>query len=88
MAEDESREEPFDRLIERLERTVERLEAPDLALEEALSLYEEGVAVLRRCLERLKAAEGKVEMLREEGERLLGAVPFEPAPPAEEEEDA
>ena len=79
MSKPEDLDAPFEELLERLEATVDRLEQPDIGLDEALSVYEEGVKMLRECLSRLKSAEGKVEMLVRESEDLLKKVPFEPA---------
>ncbi len=47
------------------------LERGDLPLEESLRLFEEGVALSRRCHELLQAAEGKVEVLLAEGAQPL-----------------
>jgi len=50
----------FAQQIERLEDIVRRLESPDLDLDEALKLFEEGVEGLRVMRERLTNAEAKV----------------------------
>jgi exodeoxyribonuclease VII small subunit len=52
--------------LARLEEIVRRLEAEDLELDAALSLFEEGVARLRAARERLAAAELKVQAVLEE----------------------
>jgi exodeoxyribonuclease VII small subunit len=46
-----------------LEALVARLESGDLALEEALVAFEEGVALVRTLSERLAAAEQRIELL-------------------------
>jgi len=51
--------------LERLEQIVRRLEAPDLDLDEALKLFEEGVERLRTARERLAQAELKVKKVLE-----------------------
>jgi exodeoxyribonuclease VII small subunit len=61
---------PFERALERLEAIVARLEQGDLALEEALAVFEEGVALSRRCAAQLDAAERRVEVLVREGQAL------------------
>lgn len=43
-----------------LEARVARLERGDLALEEALRLFEEGVGLVRECHERLDAADARI----------------------------
>jgi exodeoxyribonuclease VII small subunit len=57
----------FAQQLERLEDIVRRLESPDLDLDEALKLFEEGVEALRAMRERLSSAEATVkEVLRTE----------------------
>ena len=43
-----------------LESRVARLERGDLALEEALRLFEEGVGLVRECHERLDTADARI----------------------------
>ena len=52
--------------LARLEEIVRKLEADDVELDEALVLFEEGVARLRAARERLTAAELKVQAVLEE----------------------
>lgn len=56
-------QESYEALMERLQIVVERLETGQLPLAEALSLYEEGVALAARCQGILDAAELRVEQL-------------------------
>lgn len=58
----------FEEALERLEAVVQELEKGELTLERALALYEEGVALTRRCQEQLDAAEGKLQELTGKGE--------------------
>ncbi|MCA9492604.1 MAG: exodeoxyribonuclease VII small subunit [Alphaproteobacteria bacterium] len=53
----------FEGALAELEQRVRRLEAGDLALEEALDLYEQGVDLARSCHEKLEAAEQRVSQL-------------------------
>jgi exodeoxyribonuclease VII small subunit len=53
----------FEESIKKLESIVEQLEKGDLALEESLKLFEEGVNLSAACKQELEAAEGKVQML-------------------------
>jgi exodeoxyribonuclease VII small subunit len=57
---------PLTEELTRLEEIVRKLEAEDVELDEALSLFEEGVARLRAARERLAAAELKVQAVLEE----------------------
>lgn len=54
----------FEESLASLEQRVARLERGDLALEEALRLFEEGVALVRECHERLDAADARIVALR------------------------
>jgi len=57
--------ERFEAALERLELLVDQLDAGDLELEESLARFEEGVRLVRFCSERLRAAELRVQELRE-----------------------
>lgn len=72
----------FEGALERLEEIVVRLEQGELDLEEALTVFEEGVGLSRRCAEQLDAAERRIEALVQDGDRLVSR-PFE-APDARE----
>lgn len=63
--------------LKELEALVERLEAGDLPLEEALRQFEHGVKLTRACQTILKQAEQKVEILLHKTE-TAEPVPFEP----------
>ena len=57
----------FEQALAELEGHVERLERGDLPLEEALKLFERGVALTRHCQTSLQAAQQKVEILLKRG---------------------
>jgi exodeoxyribonuclease VII small subunit len=76
MAKNKEQEQSFESSLASLERIVAQLESGDLPLERAMELFEEGVAIARRCQSQLGDAERKVEMLlRERGE--IKVTPFE-----------
>jgi exodeoxyribonuclease VII small subunit len=78
MNKNKGQEQSFESSLASLERIVANLESGDLPLERALELFEEGVALARRCQTQLGEAERKVEMLlRERGE--IKVAPFEPS---------
>ncbi|HEX5034122.1 MAG TPA: exodeoxyribonuclease VII small subunit [bacterium] len=58
----------FEACLGKLEEIVEKLEEPDLPLDQSLKLFEEGVKQARSCESRLREAEGKVEKLIEEND--------------------
>ncbi len=64
----------FEEQIQALESIVTKLEKGDLALEDSLSHFENGVKLTRDCQQLLDKAQQKVEMLTKDGEQL---VPFE-----------
>jgi exodeoxyribonuclease VII small subunit len=53
----------FESALDELEALVDRLEAGDLALEQALATFERGVALSRRCAELLDRAEQRIDEL-------------------------
>jgi exodeoxyribonuclease VII small subunit len=53
----------FEEAFAELEATVQRLEEGDLALEEAIALYERGMHLARHCDDTLDAAELQVQQL-------------------------
>jgi len=55
--------ETFEKSLTRLESIVSRLEDGDLPLEESLTLFEEGVGLVKQCSHRLDEAEQRVERL-------------------------
>jgi exodeoxyribonuclease VII small subunit len=59
------KEVPFEKALERLEKLVTDLEGGDLALEESLRKFEEGVKLARLCSDRLQAAELRISQLEE-----------------------
>ncbi|MBQ8850609.1 MAG: exodeoxyribonuclease VII small subunit [Clostridia bacterium] len=50
--------------MKRLDGVVRALDAEGLELEESLRLYEEGVALVRVCHEKLSEAERRVKVIR------------------------
>jgi exodeoxyribonuclease VII small subunit len=68
----------FERSLARLEEVVRRLESPQLSLDDAMKLFEEGVALSRECQKQLEEAEGRVEILLKKADGKLVAKPFDP----------
>jgi exodeoxyribonuclease VII small subunit len=69
--------EPTFEAIARLETIVGSLEGGDAPLEESLQLFEEGVRLSRACMQRLEAAERRIEiLLKDEAGGADRAVPF------------
>ncbi len=58
-------QQTFEAALARLEEIVAQLEAGDVALEEAMTLYEEGVRLSALCQSKLAAAEKKMDEILE-----------------------
>ena len=67
----------FEEMLADLEAIVDRLGAEGLELDEALSLFERGIAHLRDAGKMLDAAEGRVEELIEDASGDLEAIGFD-----------
>jgi exodeoxyribonuclease VII small subunit len=74
-------EPKFEKDLEKLEQTVEALEAGGLSLDDALKRFEEGIKLARRCEKALTEAERKIEILVKNAQGEIAAEPF-----ADEEE--
>jgi exodeoxyribonuclease VII small subunit len=66
----------FEVALQRLETIVDRLEEGNLELEDALSTFEDGVKLTRRCAGQLEDAERRIDELVREGEKWM-TRPFE-----------
>ena len=53
----------FEKKLGRLEEIVQKMEKGEIALEESLKLFEEGIKLSRDCHTRLNEAEAKVKKL-------------------------
>jgi exodeoxyribonuclease VII small subunit len=51
----------FEEALKRLEEIVQYLERGNIPLEEAVSAYEEGITLKKYCLEKLSAAQLRIE---------------------------
>ncbi len=60
---EENKELKFEEAIERLEKIVSTLEGGKCDLDESLTLFEEGVSLVKLCSAKLDAASEKVKIL-------------------------
>jgi exodeoxyribonuclease VII small subunit len=67
----------FEEALEKLEEIVSQLESGDLALEESLAKYEEGVRLVRLCQKKLGEAKKKIEILVKTKNGKVKLEPFE-----------
>lgn len=66
----------FEESLKKLEVIVEQLEKGDLALEDSLKLFEQGVGLSAACKQELEAAEGKIQILIKQRDGSMKAEPF------------
>lgn len=67
----------FEEALRKLEKIVEMLEKGELSLEEALARYEEAVKLAKFCMEKLNAAERRINILVNTEDGKLVRKPFD-----------
>ena len=67
----------FEDAVNKLEEIVRALEDGNTPLDSALELYENGIALVRFCNEKLDSAEQKINMLVSGADGKITATPFE-----------
>ena len=67
----------FEKDLERLEQIVKDLEEGDLALDDSLKRFEEGVRLARACEKALAQAEKRIEVLSKDSEGNLVSEPLD-----------
>jgi len=77
MSDSETIELDFEHAYKELENIVERMERGEQDLENSLSDFERGVALMKHCHSVLKEAEQKVEILVKDNDGLFSTEPFE-----------
>lgn len=66
----------FEKKLKELETTVQKLDNKDIALDEGVKFFEEGMNLTKECLKSLSEAKGKVSIIRQELEKLI-SEPFQ-----------
>lgn len=66
----------FEEAIARLEVIVKTMEGDAVSLDESLSLYEEGIALVRRLTRELDQAEQRVQILQRTPDGEICPAPF------------
>ena len=69
-------EPTFEEALSQLEAVVARLEGGDLALEDSLHTFEDGVRLARLCAARLQDAERRVRLLTKAPDGTESEIPF------------
>ena len=62
-----AQKQSFEEKMARLQSLVERLENPDIPLEESVALYKEGQELIKLCRQQLENAANEVRLLNEDG---------------------
>jgi exodeoxyribonuclease VII small subunit len=65
---DEKEELTLEESFERLEQMLEQLEDPQLSLEASFGLYQQGMALLAQCNEKIDTVEKKILIMNGDGE--------------------
>jgi exodeoxyribonuclease VII small subunit len=76
MAKAKQEEVSFEAGLKRLEEVLDSLEHGDLALEEAMRAFEEGVQLVRLCHKKLDEVEKRVELLLKDDTGQFFTWPF------------
>lgn len=61
----------FEEALEKLNIIKEKLDNPNISLEDSLKLYSESVEYTKVCLESLKSTEGKISVIKAELDGLI-----------------
>ncbi len=77
----------FEEQLMALEGVVERLERGELSLDDSVRLFEEGVRLSNACKKQLEAAEGRIQMLVEQGNGKMKTVALDVAASEGEDEE-
>ncbi len=67
----------FEQAMEELEGVVRKLEGGQLALDDSLAVFEQGVKVARECEGMLSEAKGRIEQLIKDAQGNTATAPFE-----------
>ena len=67
----------FEDAVEELERVVEQLESGELSLEDSLTVFENGVRLVKLCNQKLTEVERKIELLVKDKDGKLQLKPLE-----------
>jgi exodeoxyribonuclease VII small subunit len=70
----------FEEQLTALESVVDKLERGELSLDESVRLFEEGVKLSNACKKELEAAEGRIQVLVDQGSGRMKAVDLDVEP--------
>lgn len=61
----------FEEALAKLNEIKDKLENPDITLDESVKLFSESVEYTKTCLEQLKVTEGKITVIKNELDGLI-----------------
>ena len=64
MIKENTKENPYEVNIKRLEEIITRLEKGEITLEEGLSCFEEGISLVKKCQSQLERVAQRVQVLQ------------------------
>lgn len=67
----------FEEALKKLEKIVDDLEGGNLALDDSLEKYEEGIKLSKMCAKKLEVAKKKVEILLKSEDGSVSLAPFD-----------
>ena len=79
-------EQSFEKALERLEKIVSEMESGSMGLEDMITRFEEGQALIKFCSKKLNEVERKIEILVKKGDDVV-AEPFEERTDDEKDKD-
>jgi exodeoxyribonuclease VII small subunit len=68
----------FEEALQQLETIAEQIEQGKVGLEESITKYEQGMALVKQCRDILAKAEHKIQKLQERDDGTLEATDFKP----------
>ncbi len=68
MENNETKDLKLEEAFEKLEETIEKLQAEDITLEDSFKEYKQGMEMLKKCNQSIDMVEKRVLVLNEDGE--------------------
>lgn len=62
------KERKFEEALKRLEQIVNNLERGDVALEDTVSMFQEGISLVKICKDKLQSAEKEIQKIAKDSE--------------------
>ncbi|RME36287.1 MAG: exodeoxyribonuclease VII small subunit [Planctomycetota bacterium] len=77
----------FEEALKELETIAEKIERGEIGLEESITLYERGMALVKQCRDLLARAEQRIQQLHERADGTLEPRPLSPPSPEDTPQD-